>query len=126
MIENESVDQLFGLAGEDALTLEDVERAILCHSGEPRGWILGNAMVGPDFECLDQGVLRDIFSKIEVLRTESTCENRDKPASLVAKEVVDESLDIVLGRIRWHTCSLPGEDLPDLEGAKPDGGTFAC
>src|SRR5262249_23501004 len=102
VIETEGVGQLFRLAGEDALALEDVERAIFRHSCKPRGWILGNAMVGPDFECLDQGVLRHILGKIEVLGTECTCEDRDKPAGLVAKKVVDEPLDIVLGRIRWH------------------------
>src|SRR5262249_55852267 len=108
VIESEGVGQLFRLAGEDALALENVERAILRHSCEPRGWILGNAMVGPDFECLDQGVLRHILGKIQVPGTECTCEDRYKPASLMAKEVVDESLDIVLGRIRWHNAPPNG------------------
>src|SRR5262245_58964445 len=49
VIETEGVGQLFRLAGEDALALEDVERAILRHLCQPRGWILGNAIVGPDF-----------------------------------------------------------------------------
>src|SRR5262249_37679595 len=97
LIETNGIGQLLRLAVEDVVALEDVERAILRHSCEPCGWILGNAMVRPDFECLDQGVLSNILGKIEVLGTESTREERDKPASLVAKEVVDQPLDIMLG-----------------------------
>src|SRR5215831_10222770 len=50
LIETNGIGQLLRLAVEDVVALEDVERAILRHSCEPCGWILGNAMVRPDFE----------------------------------------------------------------------------
>ncbi len=98
--------QLALLAAEDAAAADEVERLVAGHLNEPGARVLGDAVVRPEPERLEHGVLDDLLGQVQVLQPESPAQAREHRRRVVAEQVVHQRVD--LGRRVWgHVSGWP-------------------
>ncbi len=73
----------------NASSTKRIEGFVLGYSEKPRLGMVGNAVKRPGAECLNQGVLDDVFRQLEVFETKDPSEMRDHLPRLMAEQMVD-------------------------------------
>ncbi len=82
--------QLVLLAVQGALAADDVQRMVPGHTHQPSRGIVGDAVVGPLAQRLEQRFLHDVFGQLQALGPEDTRQGGDHLPRLVAEQVVYE------------------------------------
>ena len=95
------------LAAEDAPPADEVERLVAGHLHEPGARVLGDAVVGPEPEGLEHGVLDDLLGQVQVLQPEPPAQCRQHRRRVVAKQVVHQRVDLGLGGGWRHVSGRP-------------------
>ena len=75
---------------ERRVAAQDVERAVARNAEQPAAGIVGHAGIRPLLQRLDERILHDFFSEIEVGGTEDTGQPGDHLSRAAAEQMVDE------------------------------------
>lgn len=111
---------VWGFALEGGFAAEGIEGEVFCGSGEPGGWIVWYAIIGPGLEGADECFLSDVFCKLDMGCAEDGYEDGQEVLGFLAEQVLSQMLYLWLSRGVWgggrHIWSRKGSGLGGKRG----------